>query len=170
MISNSKPLSNINMLLQLGLINDIKKITYGRICMQDPHQGIYSMVYRSLTEEIYNKLLDYVLNDMVMFNRLRQLLMQDHHKANSSSKEALDNIAKKADKSGIDLSTLIETYNEGYERNFPEHLSREQRGFNHLNYFLAQTSKQKREAENKPEKSAAFRALQEAMKQTSEEQ
>jgi hypothetical protein len=132
-ISNNKPLSNINQLLQLGLINDLKKLPYGRIILQDPNQGVKSMVYRDLAVEIFNKLVDYCLNDAVMYNRLRQLLQQDHH----MSKESFDNLAAKAEKSNIDLLTVIEVYNEGYNQDYPNHLTREQRAFNRVNAFLA---------------------------------
>src|ERR1700722_6539653 len=136
MINNSKPLSPINQLLQLGLIDDIKKLPYGRIIMKDPDQGVKSMVYRDLAIEIFNKLIDYCLNDSVMYNRLRQLLSQDH-KGRSMSKESFDNLVAKAEKSNVELLTVIEVYNEGYKQDYPVHLTREQRAFNKVNAYLA---------------------------------
>ena len=95
------------------------------------------MVYRDLAIEIFNKLIDYSLNDSVMYNRLRQLLSQDN-KGKNMSKESFDNLATKADKAGIDLLEVIEVYNEGYEQDYPLHLTREQRAFNKVNSFLAE--------------------------------
>lgn len=117
----------------MGLVNNPKDITYGRIVLQDPAQGITSMVYRNLAIQIFNKLTDYCLNDAVMYNRLRQLLSQD----SPMKKEAFDNLVEKAEKSGIDLLTVIEVYNEGFEQEYPLHLTKEQKAFNRVNAYIA---------------------------------
>ena len=90
--------------------------------MQDPHQGIFSMVYRPIAIEIFNTLLNYCLNDGVMYNRLRQLLTQDH----PTSTKAFENLVQKAETSGYDLTTILEVYNRGFNQEGPSHLTSEQ--------------------------------------------
>ena len=133
MVSHNKPLSPIRQLCQMGLIDDIKKLPYAQIIMQDPDQGVKSMVYRNLAISIFNKLIDFTLNDPVVYNRIRQLLSQGK---NPMSEKAFDNLANRADKMGIDLLKIIELYNEGYEKDYPIHLTREQRAFGWINKYL----------------------------------
>ena len=137
MISNSKPIPYINQLLQLGLIDNIKQVALARQVLLNPRQGIESAVYRPYAIEMFNKLIDYCLNDTVMYNRLKQLLRQDHP---LMSRESFENLVEKAEKHGVDLTQVIEAYNEGYNQDFPAHLTREQRAFNHANAFVARQS------------------------------
>ena len=116
----------------MGLVNP-KEITYGRVILQDPNQGIKSMVYRDLAIQIFDKMIDWMLNDPIIYNRTRQLLSQKH----KMSKESFDNLAAKAEKANINLLTIIEVYNEGLKQDYPLHLSPEQRAYNRVNAFIA---------------------------------
>jgi hypothetical protein len=69
-------LANIDKLVEAGLA-PIKKLSYARIVMSDPRQGIYSMVYRDLATQIFTKLARYAVNDSVIYNRLQALLEAD---------------------------------------------------------------------------------------------
>lgn len=125
------------MLLQAGLVDDIRKLAYFRIAMQDPKAGFTNVIYRDAAAHVLDKLLDYVLNDTATFNRLRQLIQAD----NKISKKAYESLENKAEKSGISIETLLESYNIGYSSPTPAYLTAEQRAFNHVNAFIAITSK-----------------------------
>lgn len=132
MISNFKPLSNINQLLQLGLGRDKQKLAWYRAILQDPKNGIYNMNYRDLSVEVFDKLINYMLNDPVIYNRTRQLLSQ----SNPTTTKAFEALVKKAEKSGIELTEVLEAYNIGYDQEYPLHLSPEQKAFNKVNEFI----------------------------------
>jgi hypothetical protein len=68
-------LANIDQLIQSGLGN-VKKLAYYRIILSDPESGVKNMVYRDLTIDLCKKLFGYAINDPIIFNRLRQLLLQ----------------------------------------------------------------------------------------------
>jgi hypothetical protein len=134
MISNSKPVSRIDTLIQDGLGHDLRRLPYYRIVMTDPHAGFYNTIYREYAVEIMNNLLNYVLNDSQMFNRLRQLLQAEHP---SLSKKAFESLMTKAVEHNIPLDTLIEVYERGYNNNTTQHLTNEQYAFNRVNSYIA---------------------------------
>jgi hypothetical protein len=101
--------------------------------MQQPQQAVYNMVYRPLAAEMFNFLIDCVLNDSVMYNRLRQILMQQH----PTSPHAFEALIAKAETAGIELTKILEVYDNGFRRDFPAHLTPEQRAFNAVNSFIA---------------------------------
>jgi hypothetical protein len=98
MIPHSRPIGAITQLLQSGLIDDITKLPYGRQVMIDPRSGFYNPIYREYAVDIMNKLLDIVLNDGQTYNRVRQLLLQDHRKyeenLNNEEKSVVKTIKK----------------------------------------------------------------------------
>lgn len=132
MISNGKPVAKIDDLIQSGL-GDINRIAYYRVVMMDPHAGFYNTVYREYATDVYNKLLDYVLNDNQLYTRLRQLLLAEHHQI---SPRAFESLMTKSVENNIPLETLIEVYNRGYRNNNTKHLTNEQFAFNRVNSFI----------------------------------
>lgn len=87
MISKARPTDRINNLIQNGLGHDLNKLSYYRIVMQDPHMGFFNTVYREFAVEIMNNTLNYVLNDNVLYQRLRQLLLADQRKKQRRNEE-----------------------------------------------------------------------------------
>lgn len=124
-------LSQIDLLVESGLA-PIKKLPYARIVLGDVPQGITSMVYRDLAIEIFSKITDHILNDSILYQRLRQLLMQE----SPMSSRAFEALITKAEKASIPLDVVIEVYNRGYADN-PGMLSHEQHAFNRVNSFIA---------------------------------
>ena len=125
-------LANIDQLIEAGLA-PIKKLTYARIVLNNPHEGIYSMVYRDLAANIFTKITDYILNDSILFNRLRQLLMQEH----GLSSSAFEALLKKATKSNLPLNIVLEIYQRGFKDQAYPNLTPEQKAFNRVNSFIA---------------------------------
>lgn len=72
-------LSQIDQLISAGLGN-IKKLSYYRIILSDPDTGVTNMNYRSLTIQLLKRLFPMILNDQVLYNRLRSLLLADNKK------------------------------------------------------------------------------------------
>ena len=72
-------LSQIDQLVTSGLA-PVKKLSYARIVLTDVKAGITSMVYRDLSIKIFQKITNYILNDQVLYNRLRSLLLADNKK------------------------------------------------------------------------------------------
>lgn len=134
MISNSKPVNRIDTLIQDGLGRNINKLPYYRIVMTDPHSGFYNTVYREYAVEIMNNLLNYVLNDNQMFQRLRQLLQAEHP---TISRRAFESLMTKSAQHDVPLETLIEVYERGYASNTTQHLTNEQYAFNRVNSYIA---------------------------------
>jgi hypothetical protein len=133
MISHAKPIDRITMLLQAGLTDDLRKLAYYRIAMQDPTVGFNNIIYRTAAAHVLDKLLDYVLNDTALFNRIRQLLQAD----NKISKKAYESLEIKAENAGIPIETLLEVYSRGYEER-SAFKTPEQMAFNRVNSFLAE--------------------------------
>lgn len=88
-------LSWIDQLVESGLCSK-KKLPYARIVLSDVNQEIKSMVYRDLAVEIFTKLTNLILNDQVLYQRTRQLLMSQHHEEteNIKEKKTLETIRK----------------------------------------------------------------------------
>jgi len=80
-MKHSKPIDRINQLIQMGLGRDIHKVAYYRLVIIDPRTGFNNTIYREYAVEIMNSLLDYTLNDTMMYNRLRQLLLEQNQKS-----------------------------------------------------------------------------------------
>src|SRR5262249_21121790 len=124
-------LPNIDQLVEAGLA-PIKKLPYARIVLSDVQQGITSMVYRNLAIEMFSKITNYILNDQILYQRLRQLLMNDHF-----SSRAFEALIKKADKAGLSLDVILEVYERGMKDTSHPHLTREQNALNRVDSFIA---------------------------------
>ncbi len=133
-----KPVDRINILLQEGLGKNIRQIALYRQVMQNPTSAFTNLVYRPYAIEILENLLNYALNDVPTFNRLRQLLLQEKRHIRPKAYESLEN---KSEKSGIDIETLIEVYFKGIENEGYDHLTEEQKGFNNVNSYIANQTK-----------------------------
>lgn len=125
-------LSQIDLLVESGLA-PIKKLPYARIVMSDVSTGITNMVYRNLAIEIWSKIGKFVLNDSILYNRLRNLLQQSH----PISEKAFEALIEKAEAHGIPFDVIMEVYERGMFDPPPEHLSQEQHAFNRINSFIA---------------------------------
>lgn len=75
----------INQLLQAGLAKNLKRIDYYRVVMMNPRSSLNTTVYRNLAADILDTLVDQVLNDSVLYNRLRQNLLVKNRKAGQST-------------------------------------------------------------------------------------
>ena len=125
-------LSQIDLLIEAGLA-PIKKLAYARIVLSDVPTGIKNMVYRELAIRMWGKIGHYILNDSILYNRLRVLLQQTH----PMTEEAFESLIAKAEKAGIPFDTVLEVYERGYAEKPPEHLTPEQHAFNRVNSFVA---------------------------------
>lgn len=131
-MQTTKPLNQIDQLLKDGLCPDIQKINWYRQVLQNPQGSFNNTIYRNIAGEVFDKLLNYVLNDSILFNRLRQDLLADH-----LNKRAFENIQRKAIENGIQFDVLLEVYNRGLQQDEPVHLTQEQRAFNRVNSFVS---------------------------------
>jgi hypothetical protein len=78
MRNNRKPVDKIQQLLQDGLAKDQTKIAYYRVVIEDPRMGFNNTIYRQYAADVFNTMINYILNDPVMYNRFRQDLIQDN--------------------------------------------------------------------------------------------
>ena len=136
--SQNRSMDKINFLIQNGLGSDVSRLSYYRNIIQNPQQAIQSVIMRKYAGEILNNLLGFVFSDSVMYNRLRQLLVSSGKHMSKMKPSAFESIMTKALSNGVDLETLIEVYEMGYEdEDRPAWLSKEQHAFNSVNSFIA---------------------------------
>ena len=127
-----KDVGRITQIIQSGLGSDPRKLPYYRQVMIDPRAGFFNLSYRDYALEIYNNLLNYMLNDPQLYSRLRQLLIQQNRKMSMKTHEELE---YKSEKSGIDFDTLMMVYFDGVDKPNPE-LTEEQRGMVAVNVYI----------------------------------
>ena len=101
-------IAQIDQLVSSGLA-PVKKLPYARIVMSDVDAGITNMNYRNLAIRIWSRISNFLLTDQVLFNRLRQLLLQSHESVNIL--EFLDEELQNADTSGSNSFNDIEVPN-----------------------------------------------------------
>ncbi|SRR6266705_769294 len=136
--SQNRSMDKINFLIQNGLGSDVSRMSYYRQIIQNPQQAIQSVIMRKYAGEILNNLLGFVFSDSVMYNRLRQLLISSGKHMAKMKPSAFESIMTKALSNGVELETLIEVYEMGYEdEKRPTWLSKEQHAFNSVNSFIA---------------------------------
>jgi hypothetical protein len=135
--SQNRSMDKINFLIQNGLGSDISRLSYYRQIIQNPQQAIQSVIMRKYAAEVLNNLLGFVFSDSVMYNRLRQLLVSSGKHMSKMKPSAFESIMTKAISNNVDIETLIEVYEEGYEdEDRPTWLSKEQHAFNSVNSFI----------------------------------
>lgn len=69
------PIEKINQLLQLGLGSGPKRLAWDRVILSQPAENwLNNSVYRNSASVILDKLINFSLNDQIMYQRLRQIL------------------------------------------------------------------------------------------------
>jgi hypothetical protein len=77
-----RPTQRCDFLVKMGL-GDIEHLTWYRNALQDPSICINSAQYRPVVAEVLDQLLDLILADPVLYNRLRMQLLQNREREQS---------------------------------------------------------------------------------------
>jgi hypothetical protein len=127
-----KDVGRITQIIQSGLGSDPRKLSYYRQVMIDPRAGFFNLSYRDYALEIYNNLLNYMLNDVQLYTRLRQLLIQKNRKMSMKAHEELERMSAE---SGVDFDTLMLVYFDGADQPHSK-LNEEQMGLGAANAYI----------------------------------
>jgi hypothetical protein len=114
MIGHLRSITQIDALIQAGLGRNINKLDWYREVMLDPRSGFYNVNYRDYAVEIFNNLLDYVLNDMALYHRLRTDLLSDNRHRRIFESIEFDDYQPFAKKMGVYLKVKQGKQREGW--------------------------------------------------------
>lgn len=126
----------IDFLIKSGLGSDINKLPFYRKVLMQPEAAVKSYtIYREYITELLCHLVHF-LDDEVIYNRVRTLLIRRHHHHHHMSEQALKALIEKAVEQDVPVDILIDVYQRGFLEEGRQ-IDPDQNGFNRVNSFLS---------------------------------
>ncbi len=144
-----RPIDKILWLVKNGLGRDQTKMMYYQQAIQNPQITVQQVAFRGYVAEVLDKLCDLIFTDPILYARVAALLASKKRPASPVAlrhphgrarirPKAWESLQKKADSSGVELKTLVEVYDKGFnDTSRPMHLTPEQFAYNRVNSYIA---------------------------------
>ena len=127
--------SKIDVLIRLIAARP-EKLQYYRQIFSKPSQAIKDFNIRPYAGEVIDDLVDIILSDEVVYNRIRTILTRKKSKKSGIHEDAMKSLIEKSVDRDVPIEVLVEVYNRGlYEEG--KEIDAEQNAFNRVNSFLA---------------------------------